>query len=93
MYRWYCVHVVHMVLVHMWYYVHVIHVVLMACRIMYVHHVVMVLWHVYLLCGTLFRYMNWVVFNIGYRCMHCIVDTGSRCMCCMSGVDCMYCMV
>jgi len=26
-YRWYCVHVVHAVLVHMWYYVHVVHVV------------------------------------------------------------------
>jgi len=86
-YHWYYVHVVHMVLVHMWYCVHVIHVVLRACGIMYVHHVVMVLWHVYSLCGTLCRYMNWVVFHIGYRWMDCIVNNGCRCMCCMLGVD------
>ena len=75
-----------MVLVHMWYCVHVIHVVLRACGIMCVHHVVMVLWHVYSLCGTLCRYMYWMVFHIGYRWMHCIVYTRCRCMCYMSGI-------
>ena len=67
MYRWYCVHVVHMVLVHVWYYVHVIHVVSRACGIMYVHHVVMIFQHVYSLCSTLCSYMYWVVLHIGYR--------------------------
>ena len=43
MYRWYCVHVVHMVLVYVWYCVHVIHVVLCTCSPMYVSCVVVVL--------------------------------------------------
>ena len=72
-YKWYYVHVVHMVLVHMWCCVHVIHVVLRACGIMYVHHVVMVLRRVYSLCCTPCRYMYLVVFHIGYRWMHCVV--------------------
>jgi len=38
-YKWYYVHVVHMVLVHVWYCVHVIHVVLRACGTRYVHYV------------------------------------------------------
>ena len=85
--KWYCIHVVHMVLVHVWYCVHVMHVVSRACGIMYVHHVVMVFWHVCLLCSTLCRYMHWVVFHIGYRLMHCILYTGCRCMCCMLVVE------
>jgi len=36
-YKWYCVHVVHMVLVHVWYCVHVIHVVLRTYGTRYVH--------------------------------------------------------
>ena len=39
-YRWYCVHVVHVVLVYMSYYVHVVHAMLQACGTMYVHCVV-----------------------------------------------------
>jgi len=42
LYRWYYVHVVHMVLVYIWYYVNVIHVVLCTRSIIYVHGVVMV---------------------------------------------------
>ena len=87
MYRWYCVHVVHMVFVYVWYCVHVVDVVLWACSIMYVNYVFMILWCAYLLCCTLCRYMHWVVFHIGYRWMHCIVYIGCRCMCFMSSVD------
>ena len=41
-YGFYCVHVVHMVLVYMWYCVHVVQVVLRACGTMYVCGVVVV---------------------------------------------------
>jgi len=41
-YKWYYVHVVHVVLLYIWYYVHVIHVTLCMCGIVYVHCVVMV---------------------------------------------------
>ena len=86
MYRWYCVYVVHMVLVYVWYHMHVVDVVLWARGIMYMHHVVMVLQHVYSLSSTLYRYIHWVVFHIGYGWMHCIVYTGCRCTCCISGI-------
>jgi len=65
-YRWYCVHVVHMVLVYMWYCVHDIHAVLRACGTMYVHCVVMVLWHVYSLFFTMC-----IVLYTKCRCMYC----------------------
>jgi len=43
-----------MVLVYMWYCVHVIHAMLWECNTnMYVHYLVVVLGHVYLLCCTL----------------------------------------
>jgi len=43
LYRWYYVHVVHMVLVFMWYCVCVVHVLLCTCGTMYVYCVVVVL--------------------------------------------------
>jgi len=70
---WYCAHVVHMVPMYVWYCVQVVDVVLWACGIMYIHHVVMVLWCVYSLYGTLCRYFHWVVFHVEYRWIHCIV--------------------
>ena len=41
-FKWYCVHVVHMVLIYMWYCVNLVHDVLRTCDTMYVHYVVMV---------------------------------------------------
>ena len=85
-YKWYYVHVisgngVHVVLVH------VILVVLGACNTMYVHCVVMVLWHAYLLCCTLCTYMHFIQLYIRYRCMYSVVVyTGCTCMCCMSSL-------
>ena len=73
MYRRYCVHVVHMVLVYVWYCVHVIHLVLWACSIMYVHHVVVVLRRVYSFCCNMCRYIYWVVLHIRYIWMHYVV--------------------
>ena len=45
--------------------------------------IIMRLQHVYSLSSTLYRYIHWVVFHIGYGWMHCIVYTGCRCMFCM----------
>ena len=66
-FRWYCVHVVHIVLVQIWYCVHVIHVVLRACGTKYIHCVVE--WIVW--CCTLGIYVLCCVVYQVYVCAFC----------------------